>query len=132
MSSEMPDREKQVAEVIALVEDGSSENAACEKVGINRATFRAAAMRVGAGDNYARALAALAEDQIEKMEITIQDMRSGAIDAQQARVEMDARKWFASKFLPRKYGEKVMMADSDGNNLPAPQFVIQPVAAKTD
>jgi len=126
------DRAQQVAEVIALVEDGSSENAACEKVGINRATFRAAAMRVGAGDNYARALAALAEDQIEKMEVTIQDMRSGTIDAQQARVELDARKWFAAKFLPRKYGEKTMLADSEGNNLPVPQFIIQPVAAKPE
>lgn len=132
MSSDAPDRAKQVSEVIALVEDGSSESAACEKVGINRATFRAAAMRVGAGDNYARALAALAEDQIEKMEITIQDMRSGVIDAQQARVEMDARKWFASKFLPKKYGEKVMLADSEGNNLPAPQFIIQPVTSRSE
>ena len=37
-----PDRAKQVADVIALIEAGSSENAACAEVGINRATFRAA------------------------------------------------------------------------------------------
>ena len=84
-----------------------SEAAACREVGINRATFRAAALKVTAGDNYARALEALAQDQVEKAEQVIEDMRSGVIDAQQARVELDARKWFASKFLPKRYGDKL-------------------------
>jgi O-succinylbenzoate synthase len=106
------DRSEQVTAVLALIEEGASENAACIEVGINRATFRAAALRVGAGDNYARALAALAGDQIEKLEVAIADMRSGVIDAAQARVEIDARKWFASKFLPRQYGEKVAIEHS--------------------
>lgn len=103
----MADRHEQVEAVIALIESGRSENAACAEVGINRATFRAAAARVQAGDKYARALAALAEDQVEKMEQAIQDMRDGSIDAQMARVEIDARKWFASKFLPKRYGDKL-------------------------
>lgn len=102
----MTDRTEQVRKVLELVEGGMSENAACKEVGINRATFRAAALRVSAGDNYARALEALAADQVEKAEQVIEDMRSGLIDAQQARVELDARKWFASKFLPKRYGDK--------------------------
>lgn len=100
------DRAKQVEEVIARIEAGESENAACLSVGINRATFRAAALKVGAGDAYARALASLAGDQVEKVEAAIQDMRDGKIDAQTARVEIDARKWFASKFLPSRYGDR--------------------------
>ena len=126
----MPDRSEQVKAVLALVEDGMSENAACLQVGINRATFRAAALKVTAGDSYARALEALAQDQVEKAEQVIEDMRNGVIDAQQARVELDARKWFASKFLPKRYGDKaevehsgnvgltvnvVRMTDADGN-----------------
>jgi hypothetical protein len=103
----MPDRSEQVKAVLALVEDGMSENAACLQVGINRATFRAAALKVTAGDSYARALEALAQDQVEKAEQVIEDMRNGVIDAQQARVELDARKWFASKFLPKRYGDKL-------------------------
>ena len=83
-----------------------SEAAACREVGVNRATFRAAALKVTSGDAYARALEALAADQIEKAEQVIEDMRNGVIDAQQARVELDARKWFASKFLPKRYGDK--------------------------
>ena len=108
----MPDRAEQVKAVLALVEDGMSENAACLQVGINRATFRAAALKVTAGDSYARALEALAQDQVEKAEQVIEDMRNGVIDAQQARVELDARKWFASKFLPKRYGDKAEVEHS--------------------
>ncbi len=108
----MTDRAEQVRKVLELVEGGMSENAACKEVGINRATFRAAALRVSAGDNYARALEALAADQVEKAEQVIEDMRSGLIDAQQARVELDVRKWFASKFLPKRYGDKAEVEHS--------------------
>ena len=107
-----PERAEQVRRVIELVEGGMSENAACKEVGVNRATFRAAALKVTAGDAYARALEALAADQIEKAEQTIEDMRSGLIDAHKARVELDARKWFASKFLPKRYGDKAEVEHS--------------------
>ena len=107
-----PDRGEQVREVIAKIEGGMSENAACADVGINRATFRAAALREGVGDEYARALASLAQDQVERMEATIQDMREGVIDPQVARIELDNRRWFASKFLPRLYGDKVQTEHS--------------------
>lgn len=99
--------EQKVAKVIELIEAGNSENSACNEVGISRSTFRTTALRVGAGDSYARALSALAHAQAEALEKTIDDMRSGTIDAQMARVEIDARKWFASKFLPKQYGDKL-------------------------
>jgi hypothetical protein len=108
----MTDRAEQVRRVLELVEDGMSEAAACREVGINRATFRAAALKVTSGDSYARALEALAQDQVEKAEQVIEDMRNGVIDAQQARVELDARKWFASKFLPKRYGDKAEVEHS--------------------
>jgi len=108
----MTDRAEQVRRVLELVEDGMSEAAACREVGVNRATFRAAALKVTAGDSYARALEALAADQVEKAEQVIEDMRNGVIDAQQARVELDARKWFASKFLPKRYGDKAEVEHS--------------------
>ena len=108
----MTDRAEQVRRVIELVEGGMSEAAACREVGVNRATFRAAALKVTSGDAYARALEALAADQIEKAEQVIEDMRNGVIDARQARVELDARKWFASKFLPKRYGDKAEVEHS--------------------
>lgn len=106
------DRAEQVRKVLELIEDGMSERSACAEVGINRATFRSAALKVTAVDHYARALEALAQDQVEKAEQVIEDMRSGVIDAQQARVELDARKWFASKFLPKRYGDKAEVEHS--------------------
>lgn len=48
------------------------------------------------------------------------------------KLRVDTRKWIMAKVKPKKYGEKVMLADSEGNNLPAPQFIIQPVAARSD
>lgn len=98
---------EKVTAVLDLIENGMSERQACEKEGINRTSFRNAALKQGAGDQYARALEGLAAAQIEKLEQAIEDMRSKKIDAAMARVEIDARKWFASKFLPKRYGDSL-------------------------
>lgn len=103
------DRAEQVRAVIALMEQGSSENAACEQIGINRGTFRSAALKIGAADEYARACEAIAESQVSALESAIADMRNGTIDASMARVEIDTRKWLASKVLPKRYGDKLEM-----------------------
>lgn len=103
-----------IDKVIARIAAGESENAACKAEQVNRSTFRCAALRHGAGDNYTRALEALAFDQVERLEKTIEDMRSGEIDANMARVEIDARKWFASKFLPGRFGDKLALTGNDG------------------
>lgn len=101
------DRAAQVGRILSRIEGGESERSACEAEGMNRATFRSAALRHQAADHYARALEALAMDQIEKLETTIQDMRDGNLDPQIGRIEVEARKWFASKFLPKRFGEKI-------------------------
>jgi hypothetical protein len=54
----------------------------------------------------------LALDQVEKLEATIQDMRDGTLDPAIGRIEVDARKWFASKFLPKRFGDKVEVEHS--------------------
>lgn len=100
-------RTQQVEQVITLIEQGASENSACMMVGIHRNTFRHAALRSGAAGNYARALAALAHEQVLSMEHVLSRLEQGDIDANAARVLVDARKWFASKFLPRAYGDHV-------------------------
>jgi hypothetical protein len=104
-ASDVPEADK-VMEILAKIEAGESENAACQAVGMNRMTFRSRALKLGAANKYAESLGALAHAQAEKLEQAIEDMRAGVIDAQMARVEIDARKWFASKFLPKRYGDK--------------------------
>lgn len=113
------DRAAQVRAVIARMEEGESENKACETVGIHRNTFRSAALKVLSADDYAKALASLAEGQLEQIEEAIRDMRQGTIDAPMARVEIDTRKWMAAKFLPKKYGEKITqeVTGKDGSPL---------------
>lgn len=101
--------EEKVSAVLSLMESGESERASCEQVGIKRSTFRTTALRVTSGDQYARALSGLAMAQVEKLEQTIQDMRDGTLDPAIGRIEVDARKWFASKFLPKQFGDKVAL-----------------------
>jgi hypothetical protein len=110
--------EEKVNQVIALMDAGTSERSACEQVGINRGTFRSAALKVQAVDQYAKALEAMAQDQVELVEQTIEDMRSGKIDHKMAKVEIDARKWFASKFLPKRYGDKITQEISGPDGAP--------------
>lgn len=110
------DNEAKVAAVLSYIEEGMSERSACEKADIKRSTFRTTALRHQSGDQYARALYGLAHDQIEKLEQTIQDMRAGTLDPAIGRIEVDARKWFASKFLPKQFGDKVALTgDADGD-----------------
>lgn len=112
--------EEKVAKVLSLIEQGKSERSACEEAGISRSTFRTTALRHQSGDQYARALFGLAHDQVEKLEQTIQDMRDGTLDPQIGRIEVEARKWFASKFLPKQFGDKVTQEISgpDGGAIP--------------
>jgi len=118
---ELSENHKKVMEVIRLVESGMTERSACMKAGINRMTFRSTALRMKVEDHYARALAALAENQVALLETAIDDMRDGKIDAQMAKVEIDARKWFASKFLPKRYGEKITQEISGPDGSPITQ-----------
>lgn len=111
--TEQLDNAAKVEAVIARVESGESERAACEAVGISRSTFRTTALRHQSGDQYARALHGLALDQVEKLEQTIQDMRDGSLDPAIGRIEVDARKWFASKFLPKQFGDKIAHVGGD-------------------
>lgn len=57
---------------------------------------------------------------------------SDEFDLKKAKELSHHYRWRASKIAPREYGDKVMHTDSEGNNLPAPQFIIQPVAAKSE
>lgn len=47
-----------------------------------------------------------------------------------SKLRIEARLKLLAKWDPRRYGDKVQLADSNGDNLPAPQFIIQPVRPK--
>jgi transposase len=99
------ERQSQVMNVITLIEHGCSERQACAIVGINKHAFKNWALKLQAGAQYARSLEALAHAQITAIEEVLERLERDDIDANAARVILDARKWFASKFLPKRYGE---------------------------
>ena len=90
------------------MDGGASENAACKKIGINRATSRSAVLKYNAADKYAQATAAMAKNQVDQIETVITEMRSGKIDPAVGRIEVDARKWIASKLWKPMWGDKVV------------------------
>lgn len=50
-------------------------------------------------------------------------MRNGTIDASQARVEIDTRKWIASKILSKRYGDKLELEHGGGLELDATKML---------
>lgn len=79
-------------------------------------------------DNYARSRAIQAEMMFEEI-IKISDesdsvIKSGAEKkssayAQNQRLKVDSRKWYLSKVLPKKFGDKLDLT-TDGKSLPQP------------
>lgn len=103
----------QVTRILELIEGGASERAACMEVGMNRSTFRSRALAMGAADQYARATASLARDQVERIEQALEELESGKLDPATVRVLVDSRKWIASKLFPRQWGDKVAVTGGD-------------------
>ena len=66
----------------------------------------------GAIDRYVRAR----EKQADSLAEEIVEISNTATDAQLGRLQMDARKWFASKVAPKKYGDKTDIT-SNGNTI---------------
>jgi hypothetical protein len=57
--------------------------------------------------NYARAREHRAESRADKIDDYIELVRTGQLDANSARVMIDAEKWQASKELPKRYGDRL-------------------------
>lgn len=109
---DVPEADK-VRDILAKIESGESERAACAAVGMNRMTFRSRALKLGAASQYAEATSALARYQVEQLEDVIEKAQSGEIDHQTARLVMDARKWLASKLFPKQWGDKIAHVGGD-------------------
>lgn len=78
---------------------------------------------------YMRARASRADARFERLDEIMEKVGNGLLDPAAARVMMDAIKWQSGKENAKRYGEKVQLADADGEKLPAPPpFFIMPVA----
>lgn len=81
---------------------------------------------------YMRARASRADARFERLDEIMQKVEDGRLDPAAARVMMDAIKWQSGKENAKRYGEKVQLADADGEKLPAPPpfYVMGVVPAK--
>lgn len=74
-------------------------------------------------DQYARAREEqadlLAADVVDISDEAVKD----AVEVARNRLRVDARKWYAGKVAPKKYGDKVALTDGDGGKL-APAVVM--------
>ncbi|WP_125359730.1 hypothetical protein [Stenotrophomonas sp. 278] len=78
---------------------------------------------------YMRARASRADARFERLDEIMEEVRTGKLDPSAARVMMDAIKWQSGKENAKRYGEKLQLADADGDKLPPPPpFYIMPVA----
>jgi hypothetical protein len=46
---------------------------------------------------------------------------------QRSKLRIETRLKLLAKWDPKRYGDKVQLADADGNNLPAPQWIVAPI-----
>jgi hypothetical protein len=108
-----PDIANAICERIA---NGESLRTICEEDGQpDKATvFRWLASNTEFRDQYAHAREMQAETYADEM-VNIAD---AAKDANLARLQIDARKWKASKLAPKKYGDKVALTGGDEGDAP--------------
>jgi len=70
-------------------------------------------------EQYTRAKENQADTNAEDIQELIEEVRTGVLDPQAARVAGDLLKWSSSKLKPKKYGDKLDLT-SDGKQLPQP------------
>lgn len=100
-------------EICSQLASGESIRAICDdEEGLPSATtvFRWLAKYPEFREQYMCAREARADARFERIDGVVEDMRTGAIDHNQARVEIDAIKWQAGKESPKRYGDRLELA----------------------
>ena len=62
---------------------------------------------MSADTNFCTSIARAREEQAEHLAEEIVNIADTCTDPHKARLQIDARKWYASKLAPKKYGEKL-------------------------
>lgn len=76
---------------------------------------------------YARAREAQVEAHYEAMDEIEADVLAGVLDPKAANVVLGNKRWRLEKLKPKVFGQLIKHADAEGNNLPAPQYIVAPI-----
>jgi hypothetical protein len=93
------------ARICEHVADGLSLKEACELPGMP--ARRTAYKWLGEHDNFVRMYARAREERADLIADEIVSIADSEPDPNKARVRIDARKWWAAKVNPKKYGDKL-------------------------
>lgn len=120
------DRTKIAASVFSSIASGESLRTACAPHNVDHSTFLGwMAEDEELANQYTRARATRADARFEKVDEIMDDLRANRIDAQQARVMLDAIKWQTGKENAKRYGDKLDVT-TDGEKV-NPTVTIQRV-----
>lgn len=107
------------ADICAMIAEGRSLKSICSDEGMPHMStvFRWLGVHETFRDNYARARDAQADVFADEMTdiADFADMDAAAVA--KARLQIDTRKWVASKLKPKKYGDKLGLTDGDGGSI---------------
>lgn len=117
------------------IASGLSIKKACDKQGVSKQTFYdKLEAHPELKDQYTRSREIRGEAFTESIEEDLDKLSRSEIDPATARVLIDTKKWFASKFYPKMYGEKqsVEVTGANGVSLIPPVINILPVSTKNE
>ena len=97
------------ARICSEISGGSGVRAICASEGMPDAStvFRWISAHPEFREQYIRARDSRADARFEQVDSVVEDMRTGVIDHNQARIQIDAIKWQAAHEAPKRYGDRV-------------------------
>lgn len=103
-------------DVLAALAESGNLSKACRETGVSKTTFlRWCDASPENADRYVRAREAGLDAEADR---AIEEALT-AEKADLGRLALDARKWYLSKLLPKKYGDKQLVGSDPDNPLPA-------------
>jgi hypothetical protein len=120
---------KLVEAMLAQIAEGNPASKVCKEHNVSRNSFNEWVKRKEWSDKYARAvddraykifeeILEIADDKSEDVIIIDGKKYMNSEYVQRSRLRIDARKWFLSKMLPRKFGEKIDITTNGGEMAP--------------
>lgn len=120
---------KLVEAMLAQIAEGNPASKVCKEHNVSRNSFNEWVKRKEWSDKYARAvddraykifeeILEIADDKSEDVIIIDGKKYINSEFVQRSRLRIDARKWFLSKMLPRKFGEKIDITTNGGEMAP--------------
>lgn len=100
-------------DILDLIAEGKSVLKACQEFKVSKQSFYDyMETDKSLKDRYTIATQLRGDSAIDRIEEELNNLDMGIADPAKARVKIDTLKWFACKFYPKMYGEKLQQEHS--------------------